>query len=448
MAPKRKAPACAKVEGETADGIKYVRHESGMLVIGTSSSRRTVRHAGDDVEARVEKELSADGGALRRMLAPVPAECMQASSKGELSVPPYGTVPTATMPTASVLTPTVSPLWSPQARLLSSQDLDAPQADTGFLVAQAAACMPWSDPDDGPPSRSDIILLKDHDHRRAYRCALCRHKSCRMALNRVQCQRRAASRDEALHAQWHAASRVRDLIIEPVWHLRRMLARAPGNGQVEEHFEMVILLPLGPLTPLKQQGSETSFEAEWSFPVVEREQGSYAERRGGRRPKGRYRLQVRWPSRDRVRWEERTPFGELSKKCSLTGLRRGWISETHCSLFRSMQQATAADRRLAHASVVTFQVPVHRRESSLFSVLARKEGEEGRRLHSAECPCDVCEEWRARMRGASDEYDCLFSGVVLESEAELESDVQSDVSDMHVDEDGGASEEGEEEVGE
>ena len=42
MAPKRKAPACAKVEGETADGIKYVRHESGMLVIGTSSSRRTV----------------------------------------------------------------------------------------------------------------------------------------------------------------------------------------------------------------------------------------------------------------------------------------------------------------------------------------------------------------------------------------------------------------------
>ena len=71
MAPKRKAPACAKVEGETADGIKYVRHESGMLVIGTSSSRRTVRHAGDDVEARVEQELGRDGGALQKLLAPL-----------------------------------------------------------------------------------------------------------------------------------------------------------------------------------------------------------------------------------------------------------------------------------------------------------------------------------------------------------------------------------------
>ena len=51
MAPKRKAPGCVKVQDETADGIKYVRNESGMLIIGTSSFRRTVRHAGDEPQA-------------------------------------------------------------------------------------------------------------------------------------------------------------------------------------------------------------------------------------------------------------------------------------------------------------------------------------------------------------------------------------------------------------
>jgi hypothetical protein len=85
MAPKRKAPACAKVEGETVDGIKYVRHESGMLVIGTSSSRRAVRHAGDGVEALVEHELSRDGGALQRQLAPLQAQRMSAPSEAECS---------------------------------------------------------------------------------------------------------------------------------------------------------------------------------------------------------------------------------------------------------------------------------------------------------------------------------------------------------------------------
>ena len=425
MAPKRKAPACAKVEGETADGIKYVRHESGMLVIGTSSSRRTVRHAGDDVEARVQQELSRDGGALRKVLAQVPDQRMPVSLEDESSaaVPLGGAVPTAAMPAAAVPTATVVRPQSPRARLLSaSQDSDAP-ADIGVLIAQAAACMPWSDPLDGPLTRNDIILQKDDNRRRAYRCAVCRRKSCRMALNRVQCQRRAAARDKMLWEQWHDGSRVRDLIIEPVWHLRRMLARGP-TGRVEEHYEIVIQLPLGPLTPLKQRGSRTSFEAEWSFPVIEREQGDYAEKCGGRRPKGRYRLQVRWPSHELVRWEECTQFGEL---CRSEGEPRGWIAETHCSLALSLAKSPSKeDRRLGFTAILTFQVPVQRRESSLLSVLARKEGEEGRGLHGAECACNMCEDWRDGMLGASHEDEQMLSGFVLDSEAELESDVQSD----------------------
>ena len=131
---------------------------------------------------------------------------------------------------------------------------------------------------------------------------------------------------------------MRDLIIAPVWHSRRMMALGP-SGKLEEHIELVIQLPLGLLTALKQQGSATSFEAEWSFPVTEREQGEFAEKRSGRRAKGRYRLRVSWPSP--VIWEERTPFGELSKKCSVTGLRRGWLSETHCSFSRRSQQAAS-----------------------------------------------------------------------------------------------------------
>eukprot|EP00326_Haptolina_ericina_P028091 CAMPEP_0181181496 /NCGR_PEP_ID=MMETSP1096-20121128/7370_1 /TAXON_ID=156174 ORGANISM="Chrysochromulina ericina, Strain CCMP281" /NCGR_SAMPLE_ID=MMETSP1096 /ASSEMBLY_ACC=CAM_ASM_000453 /LENGTH=118 /DNA_ID=CAMNT_0023270007 /DNA_START=56 /DNA_END=409 /DNA_ORIENTATION=+ len=101
MAPKRKAPGCVKVQDETADGIKYVRNESGMLIIGTSSFRRTVRHAGDDVEVRVEQELSRDGGALRKLLAPEPAQRISASSEGECSAaaPLDDAVPTATVPT-------------------------------------------------------------------------------------------------------------------------------------------------------------------------------------------------------------------------------------------------------------------------------------------------------------------------------------------------------------
>lgn len=285
--------------------------------------------------------------------------------------------------------------------------------------------MPWSDPDsdDGPLSRSDYILLKDHDRRRAYRCVSCRRKACHMALNRVQCQRRAAARDKGLLEQWHAGSRVRDLIIEPVWHLRRMLARGP-TGRVEEHLEIVIQLPLGPLTPMKQQGSETSFEAEWSFPVLEREQGKYAEKRGCRRPKGRYRLKVIWPSRDRVRWEERTPFGVVSSTSELTpGMRKGWISVRHCSfpISHSMQ-----DQRLRWAAILTFQVPVQRRESSLFAILARKEGEEGRGLHPAECPCEMCVEWREGMIGTSIEDEQMLSGFVLESDSEPENDGSQD----------------------
>lgn len=314
MAPKRKAPACAKVEGETADGIKYVRHESGMLVIGTSSLRRMVRHAGDDVEARVQQELSRDSGALQKLLAPLQlqAQRMSASSESEWSAaaPLDDAGPTAAVPTAAVQTAAVRQPQSPRTQLLSaSQALTDAPAEIGIFIAQAAACMPWSDPDDGPLLRMDKIVLTDHARRLSYRCAACRHKSCCMALTRPRCQRRAASRDEGLYARWQEGSRVRDLIIEPVWHLRRMVALGPSSRAAEEHFELVIQLPLGPLTPLKQQGSETCFEAEWSFPVAQTEPGEYTDKRGGRRVKGRYRVKVCWPSR--VRWEERTPFGEL-----------------------------------------------------------------------------------------------------------------------------------------
>ena len=426
MAPKRKAPGCVKVQDETADGIKYVRNESGMLIIGTSSFRRTVRHAGDDVEVRVEQELSRDGGALRKLLAPEPAQRISASSEGECSaaaplddaVPtatvPTGAVPTATVLTAAVPTATVSRPQSPQP-LSASQE----SADIGVLIACAAACMPWSnpDPDNGPLSRSDKILLKDHDRRLAYRCAMCRGKSCSMALTRAQCQRRAASRDAGLYAQWQMGSRVRDLIITPVWHMRPVLAvgrTSFGTVAPVEHFEIVIQLPLGPLTALKQYGSATVFKAEWSFPVAETEQGVYAEKRGGRRVKGRYRLQVRWPSP--VIWE-RVPRGELSHSA---GKRRGWIHERHCSLAisPSMRQATAADRRLMKAAIITFQVPLQRRESSLFSTLARKEGEEGRGLHPDACPCEICKEWREGMLGGSAEDEQILSGFVLESGSE------------------------------
>eukprot|EP00326_Haptolina_ericina_P032386 CAMPEP_0181246260 /NCGR_PEP_ID=MMETSP1096-20121128/43908_1 /TAXON_ID=156174 ORGANISM="Chrysochromulina ericina, Strain CCMP281" /NCGR_SAMPLE_ID=MMETSP1096 /ASSEMBLY_ACC=CAM_ASM_000453 /LENGTH=259 /DNA_ID=CAMNT_0023343083 /DNA_START=62 /DNA_END=842 /DNA_ORIENTATION=+ len=238
MAPKRKAPGCVKVQDETADGIKYVRNESGMLIIGTSSFRRTVRHAGDDVEVRVEQELSRDGGALRKLLAPEPAQRISASSEGECSAaaPLDDAVPTATVPTAAVPTATVSRPQSPQP-LSASQE----SADIGVLIACAAACMPWSNPgpDNGPLSRSDKILLKDHD---VGSCAMCRGKSCSMALTRAQCQRRAASRDAGLYAQWQMGSRVRDLIITPVWHMRPVLAvgrTSFGTVAPVEHFEIL-----------------------------------------------------------------------------------------------------------------------------------------------------------------------------------------------------------------
>jgi len=146
---------------------------------------------------------------------------------------------TATVPTAAVPTATVSRPQSPQP-LSASQE----SADIGVLIACAAACMPWSNPgpDNGPLSRSDKILLKDHDCRLAYRCAMCRGKSCSMALTRAQCQRRAASRDAGLYAQWQMGSRVRDLIITPVWHMRPVLAvgrTSFGTVAPVEHFEIL-----------------------------------------------------------------------------------------------------------------------------------------------------------------------------------------------------------------
>ena len=120
-----------------------------------------------------------------------------------------------------------------------------------------------------------------------------------------------------------------------------------------------------------------------------------------------------------------------------TGLRRGWIHETHCSMAIStsliphgIQRATASDQQLKRASVVTIQVPIYPRESSLFSVLARKEGEEGRGLHPVECPCEMCDDWREEMIGASNEDDGMLNGFVVESEVEPESDVEPAESEV------------------
>ena len=317
------------------------------------------------------------------------------------------------MPSADVLTADM-----PTAELTALQR-SAPPAHIGFAIAQAAACAPWSGYVPSLPHAS-YIEAKDTLRQLAYRCAYCwRATSCRMAVTRVRCQRVAASRDAGLYAQWAQGSRVRDLCIQPVWHMRRTMAWAPGG--FKEHFEIVVQLPLGPVTALKQKGSATSFEAQWSFPVAEREQGRYAEKRGGRQVKGRYHLDVRWPSR--VIWEDRFP---CSTGSSLDGVKKGWVRATQCShrSSRSMQHSVV-DRNSANGAIVTFQVPIQRRESSLLSILARKEGEEGRGLHAVECPCEMCDEWRERMVGASNEDEWMLSGFVVESEAEPESDVDS-----------------------
>ena len=195
----------------------------------------------------MQQELSRDGGTLRKLLAPVPVQRISASlederavasasalaASGELSAasgePPYeSVVPAAAVPSTNVPSADVLTADMPTAELTALQR-SAPSAHIGFAIAQAAACTPWSGYVPSLPHAS-YIEAKDTLRQLAYRCAYCwRATSCRMAVTRVRCQRVAASRDAGLYAQWAQGSRVRDLCIQPVWHMRRTMAWAPGG---------------------------------------------------------------------------------------------------------------------------------------------------------------------------------------------------------------------------
>ena len=94
----------------------------------------------------------------------------------------------------------------------------------------------------------------------------------------------------------------------------------------------------------------------------------------------------------------------------------------HTQPRRSAKRRTVQDQTLSQqaAGLVTFQVPIERRSSSLFSVLARREGEEDRGLHHSQCPCEMCDNWREDLLWGSDaEGDGVqSSGYVFESDAE------------------------------
>ena len=94
MPPKRKAPALFEKKTDTIGGVQYTVYENGLLLVGTNSSRTTVRlKAGDNIEAAVRKAAgltaacddefgssTATEDAGLGMLQPQPQPQLQASS--------------------------------------------------------------------------------------------------------------------------------------------------------------------------------------------------------------------------------------------------------------------------------------------------------------------------------------------------------------------------------